>query len=69
LVEHGGFGASAAAPLVRDVMTFLFDRPRAMAALAPLEEQWGGDIGTRLARRMREWEARPAGAVPPAAGG
>jgi penicillin-binding protein 2 len=69
LVEHGGFGASAAAPLVRDVMTFLFDRPRAMAALAPLEEQWGGDIGTRLARRMREWESRPAGTAPPAGGG
>jgi penicillin-binding protein 2 len=67
LVEHGGFGASAAAPLVRDVMTFLFDRERAFAALAPLEEQWGGDIATRMTRRVREWEARPAGAAPPAA--
>ena len=55
VIEHGGFGAQIAAPLVRDVMTFLFDRSRAMAALAPLEEQWGGDIGTRMARRMREW--------------
>jgi penicillin-binding protein 2 len=64
LVEHGGFGASAAAPLVRDVMTFLFDRPRALAALAPLEAQWGGDIGTRMAQRAREWEARPAGTAP-----
>ncbi len=67
LVEHGGFGASAAAPLVRDVMTFLFDRNRAMAALAPLEEQWGGDIATRMARRAREWESRRPGTAPPTA--
>jgi penicillin-binding protein 2 len=69
IVEHGGFGASAAAPLVRDVMTFLFDRERAMAALAPLEEQWGGDIAARMARRAREWEARPAGTPPSGAPG
>jgi penicillin-binding protein 2 len=69
IVEHGGFGASAAAPLVRDVMTYLFDRNRAMAALAPLEAQWGGDIGTRMARHAREWEARPPGSVPATAPG
>jgi hypothetical protein len=26
-----------------------------------MEAQWGGDIGARMARRAREWEARPAG--------
>jgi penicillin-binding protein 2 len=26
IFEHGGFGASAAAPIVRDVMTYLFDK-------------------------------------------
>jgi penicillin-binding protein 2 len=63
IVEHGGWGASAAAPLVRDVMTYLFDKDRAMAALLPLEAQWGGSIAQRMEQRSREWAARgPAGA-------
>jgi penicillin-binding protein 2 len=65
IVEHGGFGASAAAPLVRDVMTYLFDKDRAMAALLPLEQQWGGSIAERMAQQAREWEARAPGAPPP----
>jgi penicillin-binding protein 2 len=65
-VEHGGFGAAAAAPIARDVMTYLFNREPAMSSLSAFEEQWGGDIGTRMARRQREWEARPAGTAPPA---
>lgn len=65
IVEHGGFGASAAAPLVRDVMTYLFDKDRAMAALAPLEAQWGGDILQRMDRETRAWAARPPGATGP----
>jgi penicillin-binding protein 2 len=65
LVEHGGFGASAAAPLVRDVMTYLFDKDRAMAALAPLEAQWGGDILQRMDREARAWAARPPGSNAP----
>ena len=32
IVEHGGFGASVAAPLVRDTLLFLYDRQKAMAA-------------------------------------
>jgi len=67
LVEHGGFGAQAAAPLVRDVMTYLFDKDRAMAALLPLEAQWGGSIAERMARRAEEWQARAPGAPPPEA--
>src|SRR5690606_40994515 len=47
LVEHGGFGASAAAPMARDVMTYLFDREKAMTALAALERQWGGTLEER----------------------
>jgi penicillin-binding protein 2 len=31
IIEHGGFGASAAAPIVRDSMTFLFDQQKAPA--------------------------------------
>ncbi len=51
IIEHGGFGASAAAPIVRDSMTYLFDQQKAMDALAPLEKQWGGTLAERNARQ------------------
>jgi penicillin-binding protein 2 len=57
IIEHGGFGASAAAPIVRDCMTYLFDQQKAMAALAPLEQQWGGTLLERTARRQAQFEA------------
>jgi penicillin-binding protein 2 len=67
LVEHGGFGASAAAPLVRDVMTYLFDKDRAMTALLAMEQQWGGTIEQRMAARAQAWAAAvAAGQTPPA---
>ena len=65
LVEHGGWGSTAAAPLVRDVMTYLFDKDKAMEALAPLEAQWGGDILQRMDREARAWAARPPGDTAP----
>jgi len=65
IVEHGGWGASAGGPLVRDVMTYLFDKDRAMAALAPLEAQWGGNILQRMDRETRAWAARPPGSTAP----
>jgi len=52
IIEHGGFGASAAAPIVRDTMTYFFDRQKAWDALAPLEEQWGGTLAERNARKL-----------------
>ncbi len=51
IVEHGGFGAQAAAPVARDTMTYLFDRDKAMAILAGVEAGWGGDIATRMAKK------------------
>lgn len=57
IIEHGGFGASAAAPIVRDVMTYFFDKQKAMAALEPLEEQWGGTLAERNARELEEFKA------------
>ena len=56
IIEHGGFGASAAAPIVRDTMTYLFDPRKAMDALAPLEKQWGGTLAERNARRAAQFE-------------
>jgi len=57
IIEHGGFGASAAAPIVRDSMTYLFDQQKAMDALAPLEKQWGGTLAERTARKAAQIEA------------
>jgi penicillin-binding protein 2 len=52
IIEHGGFGASAAAPIVRDSMTYLFDQQKAWETLAPLEQQWGGTLAERNARQL-----------------
>ncbi|HUP66711.1 MAG TPA: penicillin-binding protein 2 [Sphingomicrobium sp.] len=57
IIEHGGFGASAAAPIVRDTMTYLFDQQKAWAALEPLEKQWGGSLAERNARQLGAFTA------------
>ena len=56
IIEHGGFGASAAAPIVRDSLTYLFDKQKALAARAPLEAQWGGTLEARNARQLAEFK-------------
>ena len=57
IIEHGGFGASAAAPIVKDSMTYLFDQAKAMAALEPLEKQWGGTLAERNARQLAAYKS------------
>ncbi|MEP7351182.1 MAG: penicillin-binding protein 2 [Sphingorhabdus sp.] len=64
VIEHGG-GSGAAYPIARDVMTFLFDRDKAMAALEGFEAGWGGDIETRMARSLASFRGQEA--APPAA--
>jgi penicillin-binding protein 2 len=49
----------------RDILTYLFDRDRALKALADVEPTWGGDIRTRMA--AEEAAYRAAHAAPPAA--
>lgn len=66
IVEHGGFGASAAAPLVRDAMTYLFDPAKAMETLEAQEAAWGGDIKTRMAAKRANWVAHTEPASKPA---
>jgi penicillin-binding protein 2 len=62
IIEHGGFGASAAAPVVRDSMTYLFDPQKALDALAPLEQSWGGTLAERNARQLAAFKSAPRSA-------
>jgi penicillin-binding protein 2 len=65
IIEHGGFGAQVAAPLVRDTLLFLFDRPKAIAALQAFEQSLGGTLAERVARKNAAWRA--ANGLPPLA--
>ncbi|MDQ3246627.1 MAG: penicillin-binding protein 2 [Pseudomonadota bacterium] len=51
VIEHGMGGSRAAAPVAKDALTFLFDRQKALQSLAALEQQWGGTLAERTARR------------------
>jgi penicillin-binding protein 2 len=68
VIEHGTFGARAAAPVAKDVMTFLFDRDKALASLESLEAGWGGNLETRMEAARRAWEQKAETPPPPAAG-
>ena len=50
-------GARAAAPVAKDMLTFLFDRQVAMKNLAALEQQWGGTLAERNQRRAAAFKA------------
>jgi penicillin-binding protein 2 len=63
IVEHGGFGAAVAAPLIRDTLLFLYDKSKAMAALQNFEQSIGGTPDERLARKTAAWRA--ANGLPP----
>ncbi|MGK6320227.1 penicillin-binding protein 2 [Sphingomonas sp. DT-204] len=52
----------------RDILTYLFDRERALKTLAEIEPTWGGDIRTRMEAQARAFEAAqnaPPAALPP----
>lgn len=53
VLEHNGHTVRTLdTPMIgRDIMTYLFDRDRARAALADVEPSWGGDIATRMAAK------------------
>ena len=57
VVEHGTFGARAAAPIARDVMTFLFDPAKGMEVLSGLESSWGGTPSERMEAKYRIYAA------------
>ena len=60
VIDHGMGGARAAAPVAKDVLTYLFDRQKALDALMKLEEGWGGDIPARMEAEAARWKAASA---------
>jgi penicillin-binding protein 2 len=67
VLEHNGHTVrNLDTPMIgRDIMTYLFDRERALKSLAEVEPTWGGDIGTRMAAQSAAYKAA-ASAPPPA---
>lgn len=65
VLEHSGH-ISTGAPIAKDILTYLYDKDQAMKTLARLEEGWGGDVGTRMAREYAEWKAAKTAPPPPA---
>jgi penicillin-binding protein 2 len=67
VLEHNGHTVrNLDTPMIgRDIMTYMFDRDRAMKSLAEVEPTWGGDIGTRMAAQSAAYRA--AQSPPPAA--
>ena len=63
IVEHGGFGAAVAAPLIRDPLLFLYDRQKALASLDAFEQSLGGTLDERIARKTAAW--RSSNGLPP----
>lgn len=64
VIEHGLGGARAAAPIAKDVLTFLYDREQAMKALEAFEAGWGGNIEQRMAAKYNAFIGQPAPAPP-----
>jgi penicillin-binding protein 2 len=69
VLEHNGhLVANLDTPLTaRDIMTYMFDRERALASLAEFEPTWGGDIRTRGEAQAAAFRAA-ASAPPPIVG-
>ncbi len=66
VLEHSGH-IYTAAPIASDILSWLFDRDKAMARLEPLEREWGGDVQTRMDAQWKAFEAEqtaPVTAVP-----
>lgn len=64
VVEHGTFGARAAAPIAKDVMTFLFDPAKAWESLLALEKTWGGTPIQRMEAKYRSYVERVGVSAP-----
>ncbi len=57
VIEHGMGGARAAAPVAKDMMTYMFEPDKAMQRLQAMEAGWGGDPAVRLQKKINAWNA------------
>ena len=57
IIEHGMGGSRAAAPVAKDILTFIYDREKGMKALEAFEAGWGGTIKERMDRNYAAWKA------------
>jgi penicillin-binding protein 2 len=64
VVEHGTFGARAAAPIARDVLTYLFDPGRAWDTLLEMEKTWGGTPMERMQAKYRAYASEVGTSAP-----
>jgi len=67
IIEHGMGGSRAAAPVAKDIFTFLYDREKGMEALETFEAGWGGTIKERMDRDYAAWKAGASLAPDPGA--
>ncbi|MCL6251107.1 penicillin-binding protein 2 [Altererythrobacter sp. KTW20L] len=61
VIEHGLGGSVAAAPVARDVLTYLFDPQKGLDVLHALEAGWGGTAQERLAKTYAQYASAAAG--------
>ncbi len=68
VLEHNGHTVrNLDTPMIgRDIMTFLFDRKRAIDALHEVEPTWGGDYRMRAAEQAKAFKAAQSAPPPPA---
>jgi len=64
VIEHGRGGSISAAPVAKDVLTFLYDPASAMARLHALESSWGGTIEQRMERDLAAFRAAAEAPTP-----
>jgi penicillin-binding protein 2 len=64
VLEHSGH-IFTAAPIASDILSWLFDRDKAVAKLAELEPTWGGDIETRMQTQATTFAAAQNAPPPP----
>jgi penicillin-binding protein 2 len=64
VVEHGIWGARAAAPIAKDVITYLYDPAQAWATLLELEKGWGGTPQERMAAKYRSFVSQAGVSAP-----
>lgn len=62
--EHGIWGARAAAPIAKDVITYLYDPARAWATLLELEKGWGGTPQQRMEAKYRSFVSQAGVSAP-----